>query len=105
MRYVRWPRISDGMALTYFSRWNNVGDVFNRSGGLVAGAPRVSLYMADPVFMQAYETVRRSYSDEAWNALTPRQITDAIYQEIRRIDAEIAASGGRGRAALSKDPH
>jgi len=97
------------MALTYFSRCNNLGDVFNRSRGReaiwFAGAPRVSLDMADPVFLQAYETVRRSYSDQAWNALTPRQITDALYQEIRRIDAQIAASGGRDGAALSKDPH
>jgi len=61
--------------------------------------------MADPVFMQAYEMVRRSYSDEAWNALTPRQITDAIYREIRRIDARIAASGGCGGAVLPKGRH
>jgi hypothetical protein len=43
--------------------------------------------MTDPVFQQAYLTVRRSCSDEEWAALTPRQITDAIYREIRRIDA------------------
>ena len=47
--------------------------------------------MTDPVFQQAYETIRNSHSDEAWNALTPRQITELIYQEIRRIDALIAA--------------
>ena len=47
--------------------------------------------VTDPVFQQAFEAVRKSYSDEAWNALTPRQITDAIYREIRRIDAETAA--------------
>ena len=47
--------------------------------------------VTDPVFQQAFETVRKSYSDEAWNALTPRQISDAIYREIRRIDAERAA--------------
>lgn len=44
--------------------------------------------MTDPVFQQAYDTVRRAYTDEAWHALTPRQITDAIYREIRRLDAE-----------------
>jgi hypothetical protein len=42
--------------------------------------------MTDPVFQQAFENVRKSCSDEAWNAMTPRQITDAIYQEIKRID-------------------
>ena len=47
--------------------------------------------MTDPVFQQAYEIVRRSYTDETWGALTPRQITEAIYQEIRRIDARLAA--------------
>jgi hypothetical protein len=44
--------------------------------------------MTDPVFQQAYATVRRSCSDEEWVALTPRQIADAIYREIRRIDAD-----------------
>ncbi len=51
------------------------------------------LAVTDPVFQQAFEAVRKSYSDEAWNALAPRQITEAIYQEIRRIDAEKATSG------------
>lgn len=54
--------------------------------------------MTDPVFQQAYETVRRAYSEEAWNALTPRQITDALYREIRRLDVERLAetAGLRG---------
>lgn len=52
--------------------------------------------MTDPVFHQAYETVRSRYSDEAWSALTPRQITEAIYREIRGIDA--------GRAAIRGQP-
>ena len=39
--------------------------------------------MTDPVFHQAYETVRARYTDEAWSALTPRQITEAIYRERR----------------------
>jgi hypothetical protein len=56
--------------------------------------------MPDPVFQQAYETVRRSCSDEAWIALTPQEITAMIYQEIRRIDAIMA----RPAAAAPKDP-
>ena len=43
--------------------------------------------MTDPVFQQAYEAVRGAYSRDAWGALTPRQITDEIYREIRRIDS------------------
>jgi hypothetical protein len=43
--------------------------------------------MSDPVFQQAFETVRKSWSNEAWSNLTPRQITELIYREIRRIDA------------------
>lgn len=43
--------------------------------------------MTDPVFQEAYDNVRRFHSKEGWSALTPRQITEAIYQEIRRIDA------------------
>jgi hypothetical protein len=43
--------------------------------------------MADPVFQQAYETVRKSCSTEVWNLLSARQITELVYQEMRRIDA------------------
>ena len=46
--------------------------------------------MSDPVFQQAYDTVRKSWSDAAWATLTQKQITEAIYREIRRIDAETA---------------
>lgn len=44
--------------------------------------------MTDPVFQRAYELVRGSYSADGWAALTPRQITEAIYREIRRLDAD-----------------
>jgi hypothetical protein len=43
--------------------------------------------MTDPVFQKAYEVVRASFTPSGWAALTPRQITDAIYREIRRLDA------------------
>jgi hypothetical protein len=51
--------------------------------------------MTDPVFQEAYAAVRGAYSREAWSALTPRQITEAIYREIRRIDSGLsdAAAG------------
>ena len=44
--------------------------------------------MSDHVFQDAYARVRSRYSDQAWLNLAPREITDAIYREIRRIDSE-----------------
>jgi len=44
--------------------------------------------MSDGIFQIAFERVRSRFSEEAWLALAPRQITDAIYGEIRAIDAE-----------------
>ena len=85
------------MVLTFFSRCINIHLVVNTSrvvkAVLLIFAPRMDIIMADPVFQKAYENVRNSYSDEAWNALTPREITEAIYQEIRRIDAHAAEQG------------
>jgi hypothetical protein len=43
--------------------------------------------MADPVFLQAFESARRSCSADIWNLLSARQITELVYQEMRRIDA------------------
>ncbi len=51
-------------------------------------------------FRLAYQRTRARYSDEQWLTLEPRQITDAIYREMRLIDAETA--GGAER--LSQDP-
>jgi hypothetical protein len=71
--------------------------------GRIAFVSRVDQLMSDPVFQQAFETVRKSWSDEAWITLTPRQITEAIYREIRRIDAEavreVAVAPGYVKAA------
>lgn len=84
------------MVLTFFSRCITNGSVVNARRVVTADQLVAVTFMGstvtDPVFRQAFETVRASYSDEAWNALTPRQITELIYQEIRRIDAENAAS-------------
>ena len=51
--------------------------------------------MTDPVFHEAYETVRARYTSESWAALTPRQIANEIYREIRSIDAGRAATAER----------
>ena len=44
--------------------------------------------MSDQVFQSAYARVRGRHSDQAWFALSPREITDSIYREIRIIDSE-----------------
>lgn len=48
--------------------------------------------MSDHIFQEAYSRVRARHTEETWLALTPSQITDAIYREIRAIDAERAAA-------------
>ncbi len=44
--------------------------------------------MSDQIFQEAYARVRARHTEETWLALSPRQITDAIYREIRQIDSE-----------------
>jgi hypothetical protein len=44
--------------------------------------------MSDQIVHDAYARVRSRYTDDAWFALPPRTITDAIYREMRQIDAE-----------------
>ena len=44
--------------------------------------------MSDQIVHDAYARVRSRYTDEVWFALPPRTITDAIYREMRQIDAE-----------------
>lgn len=44
--------------------------------------------MNDEVFQNAYARVRGRHNDQTWFALSPREITDSIYQEIRIIDGE-----------------
>lgn len=49
--------------------------------------------MSDQIVQLAYERVRSRYGDDAWFALPPRALTDAIYREMREIDAERAGAG------------
>jgi len=44
--------------------------------------------MSDDIVQEAYARVRNRYPEAVWLALPPRQITEALYQEIRAIDAE-----------------
>jgi hypothetical protein len=39
-------------------------------------------------FQQAYEAVVARYSREEWAAFRPSDITQMIYEEMRRLDAE-----------------
>lgn len=66
--------------------------------------------MSDPLFQEAYARARKRFGDDGWVALNPRQITDAIYEEIRQIDAEraaalpgIAGSEGAGLSGRGKE--
>ena len=51
-------------------------------------APVCGDVMSDSTFQAAYSRVRAHYDDLSWFALSPRQITDSIYREIRAIDRE-----------------
>ena len=44
--------------------------------------------MSDHIFQDAYARVRGRHDDQSWFALSPREITDLIYREIRIIDNE-----------------
>jgi hypothetical protein len=40
----------------------------------------------DQVFADAFRVARTGYSDGAWESLAPREKTQAIYREMRRLD-------------------
>jgi hypothetical protein len=50
-------------------------------------------------FQQAYDAVAARYSDNLWTSLPPIEITRAIYQEMRRLDAEYIAATAEGDAS------
>jgi hypothetical protein len=43
-------------------------------------------------FNEAYRRAHRRYTADQWLALTPRQVTEAIYQAMREIDAATVAA-------------
>jgi hypothetical protein len=45
-------------------------------------------WMSDKTFQIAYARVRGRHNDQAWFALSTREIADSIYREIRLIDGE-----------------
>ena len=59
--------------------------------------------MSDQVFQDAYSRVRGRFSDREWFGMTPREITDAIYREIRIIDQERLSSREQSTLAIAAE--
>jgi hypothetical protein len=77
-------------ALTFFSRCISISFNVNVTQGRKAFERRntAEVQMKDQIFQDAYARVRGGHTDQAWFALSPLEITDAIYREIRAIDRE-----------------
>jgi hypothetical protein len=56
--------------------------------------------MTDTV-QEAIEVARRRYSAEEWYSMRPRRRTDAIYEVLRRLDAE-ASAFAKAQASLPR---
>ena len=41
---------------------------------------------SDPIFRQAFDNVRGRHSAQEWLLISPQQITQEIYAELRRLD-------------------
>ncbi len=59
--------------------------------------------MPDRVFQDAYARVRGQFDDATWFSLSPREITEAIYREIRAIDLA-KANPGQGADQDARKP-
>jgi hypothetical protein len=57
--------------------------------------------MSDQIFQVAYARVRGKHSDQAWFAMSPREIADCIYHEMRVIDRERLLCAETARDAVS----
>lgn len=56
-------------------------------------------------FNDAYRRARSRFTAEQWIALTPQQVTQAIYQAMREMDAAgVSHADGRGREKAGKAP-
>ena len=54
-------------------------------------------------FNEAYRRARNRFTTEQWLALTPQQVTQAIYQAMRELDAaSVSQSAARGRERPGK---
>jgi hypothetical protein len=43
-------------------------------------------------FQQAYDAAAERYADKFWNSLSAAEIAQAVYHEMRRLDAQDAAT-------------
>jgi hypothetical protein len=75
------------MSFSAKRRWNNRN--------------KARVHVSDQVFQNAYARVRGRHTDESWCALSPREITDSIYREIRVIDSERLLSSEDGIATMA----
>jgi hypothetical protein len=41
---------------------------------------------SDPIFRQAFDNVRSRHSAREWLLISPQQVTQEIYAELRRLD-------------------
>jgi len=53
-------------------------------------------------FETAYARARAHFTENQWLALEPRQITQRIYEEMHRMDAEIIAAARAEEAAAQQ---
>jgi hypothetical protein len=59
--------------------------------------------MGDDSFQRAEERARRAYSQADWTTITPRERTEAIYRELRRIDADRVAKQGLPKQPVERE--
>lgn len=56
-------------------------------------------------FNEAYRRARSRFTPEQWVALTPQQVTRAIYEAMRELDAaSIGPAPARGRDRSGRPP-
>ncbi len=60
--------------------------------------------MSDGIFQGAYKRVRSRHTEDGWLTLTPRQITEEIYSEIKEIDLQRANAAQESGKRHSKEP-
>ena len=65
------------------------------------GRNEAERFMSDQIFQDAYARVRSRHDDQAWFGLSPRQITDSIYREIRNLDRERVMSADADFASMA----
>lgn len=57
--------------------------------------------MTDHIFQNAYARVRGRHDDRSWFALSPREITNSIYREMRNIDRERLMDAEHARVPMA----